>query len=195
MVFLAIFVALILLIFIITLLKLSFMVLVFIDSKGFHMEIKVMFYRIFTLFSWNLEEGGLNFLAKKKKQVPKEQKKEKGRVSAVLKLIFSKDTYNHLKRNLEVFIFSIKGRLSTKDAALTAMLYGSIWGIVGLLMSFIPQKNFVLDFYPDFKEETPDFHISCILRVRIIHIIILTANHFVGKTKEGGNEKYGTASN
>ncbi|MGI6083829.1 MAG: DUF2953 domain-containing protein [Acetivibrionales bacterium] len=195
MVFLAIFIALILLVLITVFLKLSFIVLVFIDSKGFHMEIKVMLYRILKLFSWKFEEGGLDFLLKKKKQVPEDQKKSKGRVSAVLKLIFSKDTYNHLKKNLEVFIFSVKGRLSTKDAALTAILYGSIWSIIGLLMSFIPQKNFVLDFYPDFRKDTPDFHISCILRVRIIHIINLIANHFIEKARKGGSEKYGTASN
>lgn len=195
MVFLAIFIALILLVLVMIFSKLSFMVVIFIDSKGFHMEIKVMLYRILKLFSWKFEEGGLDFLLKKKEQVPDDQKKGKGRVSAILKLVFSKDTYNHLKKNMEVFIFSVKGRLSTKDAALTAMLYGSIWSIIGILMPFIPQKNFVLDFYPDFQEYTSDFHISCILRVRIIHIIILIANHFIEKIRKGGSKKYGTASN
>ena len=185
MVFLAIFVALVLIILIIINSKLSFMVVISIDSNGFHLEIKVMLYRILKLFSWKYKEGGLSFLLKKKK----------GRVSSVLKIIFSKDSNNHLKRNMEVFILSVKGRLSTKNAALTALLYGEIWSVIGFLVPFIPQKNFVLDFYPDFQKETPDFHISCILRVRIIHIIVLMANHFIKKIREGVSEKYGTASN
>ncbi len=100
-------------------------------------------------------------------------------------MFFSKDTYNHLKKNLEVFILSVEGRLSTKDAAVTALLYGNIWSVIGLLTPFIPQKNFVLDFYPDFQKETPDFHISCILRVRIIHIIVLITNYFFNKRRKG----------
>lgn len=195
MVILAIFIALFLLIIITIFSKLSFMVEISFDSEGFQMEIKVMLYRILKLFSWNFKEGGLDFLLKKKKQVPEDKKKKKGRISAILNLIFSKDTYNHLKKNMEVFIFSVKGRLSTKYAAYTALLYGNIWSVIGLLIPFIPQKNFILDFYPDFQMETPDFHISCILRVRIIHIIKLIANNYIEKVKKGENGKYGTASN
>jgi len=165
------------------------------DSNGFQIEIKVTLYRILKLFSWNLKEGGLNFFLKKKKQVSDDKKKKKGRVSAVLNLIFSRDTYNHLKNDLKVLILSVKGRLSTKDSALTALLYGNIWSIIGVLIPFIPQKNLVLDFYPDFQIETPDFHISCILRVRIIHIIKLIANEYIEKIRKGEKEKYGTASN
>jgi len=196
MVFLAIFIALILLI-IITIIfaKLSFMIEISFDSNGFQIEIKVTLYRILKLFSWNLKEGGLNFFLKKKKQVSDDKKKKKGRVSAVLNLIFSRDTYNHLKNDLKVLILSVKGRLSTKDSALTALLYGNIWSIIGVLIPFIPQKNLVLDFYPDFQIETPDFHISCILRVRIIHIIKLIANEYIEKIRKGEKEKYGTASN
>lgn len=195
MVFLAIFIALVLLIIITMFSRLSLMVEISFDSEGFQMEIKVMLYRILKLFSWNFKEGGLDFFLKKKKQVPKDKKKKKGRISAILNLIFSKDTYNHLKKKMEVFIFSVKGRLSTKDAALTALLYGNIWSVIGLLIPFIPQKNLVLEFYPDFRMETPDFHISCILRVRIIHIKKLIANDYIAKARRGENENYGTASN
>ncbi|NLX63712.1 MAG: DUF2953 domain-containing protein [Clostridiaceae bacterium] len=196
MVFLAIFIAFILLI-IITILfsRLSFMVAISFDSDGFQIEIKVMLYRFLKLFSWNLKEGGLDFFLKKKKQVPEDKKKKKGRISAILNLFFSKDTYNHLKENLEIFILSVKGRISTKNAALTALLYGNVWSAVGALMPFIPQKNLVLDFYPDFQKETPDFRISCILRIRIIHIIKLIVNDYLDKIGKGENEKYGTASN
>lgn len=98
MVFLAIFIALVLLIIITMFSRLSLMVEISFDSEGFQMEIKVMLYRILKLFSWNFKEGGLDFFLKKKKQVPKDKKKKKGRISAILNLIFSKDTYNHLKK-------------------------------------------------------------------------------------------------
>lgn len=77
MVFSAIFIALVLLIIITIFSKLSFMVKISIDSEGFQMEIKVMLYRILKLFSWNFKEGGLDFLLKKKKQVPKDKKRKK----------------------------------------------------------------------------------------------------------------------
>jgi hypothetical protein len=175
--------------------RLSFMTLISVDNSGFHLEIKVMYYKLLTLFSWKLEEDGLDFLFKKKKQVPENKKKEKGRVSSVINMIFSRDTYNHLKKNMEIFDFSVKGRLSTKDAAHTALIYGGVWAVVGSLIPFIPQKRLILDFYPDFHEETPDFHISCILRVRIIHIIVLIVNHFRKNIRKGRSETYGTASN
>jgi len=196
MVFLAIFIALILLI-IITIFfsKLSFKVAISFDSDGFKIEIKVMLYRFLKIFSWNSKEGGLDFLLKKKKQVPEDKKKKKGKISSILKLIFSKDTYDHLKKDLVIAILTVKGRISTKNAASTALLYGNIWSVIGILMPFIPQKNLVLDFYPDFQKETPDFLISCILRLRIIHIIKLIVNDYIEKIGKGENEKYGTASN
>ena len=196
MVFLAIFIALILLI-IITIFfsKLSFKVAISFDSDGFKIEIKVMLYRFLKIFSWNSKEGGLDFLLKKKKQVPEDKKKKKGKISSILKLIFSKDTYDHLKKDLVIAILTVKGRISTKNAASTALLYGNIWSVIGILMPFIPQKNLVLDFYPDFQKETPDFLISCILRLRIIHIIKLIVNHYLDKIGKGEKEKYGTASN
>lgn len=174
--------------------RLSFMALLYFDCNGIHFEIRVMYYKLLTLFRWNHEESGLDFLVKKKKAVPEGHKKEKGRVSGVLSIIFSKDTYNHLKSNLEIFDLSVKGRLATRDASLTARLYGGIWSVIGILIPFIPQKRLVLDFYPDFQKDTPDFHVSCILRVRIIHIIVLIANHFRKKLRKGRSETYGTAS-
>ena len=55
MVFLAIFIAFIILIIITIFSKLSFIIGISIDSKGFNMEIKVMLYRILKLFSWNFK--------------------------------------------------------------------------------------------------------------------------------------------
>ena len=194
MFFLAFLIILVLLLVIISGLKLSFMVLASVDAKGLHLEVRVMFYRLLTLFKWNLEEGGLSFLLKKKKDVPEELKTKKGRLAGVLKMEFSKDTRRHLKKHMEVFDVSIKGWLATGDAAATALLYGGVWGILGIMILFIPQKRLILDFYPDFKKETSDFHVSCILRVRIIHIIVLVAENKRKKMRKNRGENYGTAS-
>lgn len=194
MIFPAVFLILLLVAILLCMSRLSLMTLFLFDSNGFHFEVKVMFYKILTIFSWKTDEDGLDFLLKKKKDVQKDKKREKGRVSNVIGMIFSRDTYNHLKKNMEIFDFSVKGRLSTKDAALTATIFGGVWAVIGLLIPFIPQKRLILDFYPDFNKETPDFHISCILRVRIIHIIVLVVNHFRKNIRKGRSETYGTAS-
>ncbi len=194
MFFLAFLIILVLLLVIISGLKLSFMVLASVDAKGLHLEVRVMFYRLLTLFKWNLEEGGLSFLLKKKKDVPEDQKTKKGRVSSILNMIFSEDTRQHLKKRMQIFDVSVKGWLATRDVAATALLYGGIWGILGTMIPFIPQKRLILDFYPDFKKETSDFHVSCILRVRIIHIIVLIVENIRKKMRKNRGENYGTAS-
>ncbi len=194
MFFLAFLIILVLLFVIISGLKLSFMVLASVDAKGLHLEVRVMFYRLLTLFKWNLEEGGLSFLLKKKKDVPEDQKTKKGRVSSILNMIFSEDTRQHLKKRMQIFDVSVKGWLATRDVAATALLYGGIWGILGTMIPFIPQKRLILDFYPDFKKETSDFHVSCILRVRIIHIIVLIVENIRKKMRKNRGENYGTAS-
>ena len=173
MVFWAFFIVLLILILIAAaFLRLSFMILVSFDDQ-FHLEMKVMLYKILTLYRWNLKDGGVGFLMKGKKDVPKKQKKKKGRLSGILRVLFSKNTFRSFKKNIEVFDVSVKGRLATHDAAHTALLYGQIWGAAGFLIPFIPKKHLILDFYPDFHKEIPDFHVSCILRMRIIHIIVL----------------------
>lgn len=186
MVILAIFLLLIILLIISLLfLKLSFMLKLSFDEKGFNMEVKVMFYRLLTLYKWSLIEGGFTFLAKKKKQVPDKLKKEKGRLESTLKIIFSEDTFRYVKNNLEVFDIAVKGRIATKDAANTALIFGSIWSVLGTLIPFIPQKRLFLDFYPDFQKDTPDFHVICILRAKITHIIELIADHKRKNSRKG----------
>lgn len=194
MVFWTFFIVLTLLLSVVAFLKLSFVILVSFDGDGFHLNVKVMLYKILTLYEWTLKEGGVSFLLKKKKDVPENLKKKKGRLSGIIDTIFSKDTYRHLKKDMETFDISVKGRVASSDAARTAMLYGGIWSIIGSLIPFIPQKRLILDFYPDFNKEVPDFHISCILRVRITHIIVLIVEHKHKNIKKDRGENYGTAS-
>lgn len=192
MIFAAIFAIIAILISTILILKLSIRTLMSFDEQGFHLEIKLMLYRFLTIFKWSLEDGGLNFLLKDKKDVSQKHKKKKSRLESLLNLQFSKDTYRYLKRKMKVFDISVRGRLATKDAARTALIYGSIWSMLGFLFRAVPNKNMVIDFYPDFRSDTPDFHISCILRLRIIHIIVLIVNN--QKKRKGRKDNYGTAS-
>lgn len=175
--------------------KLSLMTLFLVDEKGIHLKVKVMLYKILTIYQWDFKEGGLSFLLKKKEDVPDELKKKKGRLAGVLKTEFSSDTFRHLRNHLEVFDVSVKGWIASKDAALTALLYGGLWSLLGALIPFIPQKRLVFDFYPDFQKEVPQLKINCILRVRINHIIVLIVNNKLKKMRKGRSESYGTASN
>lgn len=194
MIILAFFILLLILLVILLFLKISFMLKLTFDECGFNMEVKVMFYRLLTLYKWSLKEDGFSFLAKKKKQVPEKLKKEKGRLSGTLKILFSEDTFRHVKNDLEVFDIAVKGRIASKDAANTALIFGSIWSLLGILMLYIPQKKLFLDFYPDFQKDTPDFQVICILRAKISHIIVLIVNHKRKKSRKGRSENYGTAS-
>lgn len=184
MIILAFFILLLILLVILLFLKISFMLKLTFDECGFNMEVKVMFYRLLTLYKWSLKEDGFSFLAKKKKQVPEKLKKEKGRLSGTLKILFSEDTFRHVKNDLEVFDIAVKGRIASKDAANTALIFGSIWSLLGILMPYIPQKKLFLDFYPDFQKDTPDFQVICILRAKISHIIVLIVNHKRKKSRK-----------
>lgn len=194
MVFLFFLLALILLVVILLLSKLTFESDLFIDNKGIHLSVKVTLYRKIKLYQWELDEGGLSFLLKKKEQVPEEHKDKKGKLASALKAQFSKETFDNLRDHLE-FDVSVKGYIASHDAALTAILYGSLWALIGILIPYIPQQRLVCDFYPDFNKDNPDLRFSCILRLQIIHIIVLIVNHKLKKMRKGSRESYGTASN
>lgn len=194
MFFLAFFIMILLLLIIFCFLRLSLKLSASVDGEGFHMDVRIMLYHFLTLYKWDFKEGGASFLLKKKRQMPDERKKKKGRLTGTFETLFSKDTFKRLGKSIQVFDVSVKGRIATKDAAATALIFGNIWSILGALAPFIPQKRLSLDFYPDFQKDTPDFHISCILRVRIIHIIMLIAENKCKKLRKGRSESYGTAS-
>jgi hypothetical protein len=114
MIFSALFLVLLVTAILICMSRLSLMTLFSIDSNGIHLEIKVMFYKLLTLFSWKLDEDGLGFLLKKKKDVPVNKKREKGRVSSVINMIFSRDTYDHLKKTWKFLIFQLRAACPQK---------------------------------------------------------------------------------
>ncbi|HBR03148.1 MAG TPA: hypothetical protein DD738_11085 [Ruminiclostridium sp.] len=184
-VFLIIFV---LLLAIIWFLRLSFVVLVSFDGDGFHLDVKITFFKILTLYEWSPQEGGFNFLCKKKKDVSEKQKKKhkgkKGPLAGNFELLFSWDTLSRLKKKIKVSDVSVKGRVASKDAAQTALLYGGLWSVIGTLTPFISQKSIILDFYPDFHKDIPDLRISCILRTKITHIIVVIAEFKRGNKKK-----------
>jgi hypothetical protein len=194
MVFLFFLLAFLLLIIILLLAKLTLISNLILDSKGIQLSVKATLFRFIKLFQWHSDEGGLSFLVKKKEQVPEQHKDNKGKLASILKAQFSGETFRNLREHLE-FDVSVKGRIASHDAALTAILYGSLWALIGTLIPHIPQKHLVFDFYPDFEKDSPDLTISCILRVKIIHIIVLIANHQLKKIRKGSSERYGTASN
>lgn len=133
------------------------------------MKVDAKIARIVTIFGWDSGEEGFGFLFKKRVQ---DEKKKKKRLNAVIKGILNPRSILNLK-GLSLSVFEVKGIIATKDAAGTALLYGAVCSIVSIIIPFLNSNGIKIDFYPDFQQTQPDFHISCIIRVRLIHIIYL----------------------
>ena len=143
------------------------------DSPDLKLSVKLA--HVITLFGWDSSEEGLDFLFKKR--VDEDRKKKKKRLNAIIKKIFNPKSLLNIK-GLSFIKFQVKGVLATRDAARTALLYGLLCCIISILGPFISDKKMVVDFYPDFQKNQSNFHISCIIRVRIYHIIYLIAEGF-----------------
>ncbi len=67
-------------------------------------------------------------------------------------------------------------RLGLGDAALTAVVSGGIWSIKGLFFSFFLKdkeiKNPKINVIPEFNKKTFDIDFDCIIKMRLVYIII-----------------------
>lgn len=141
-----------------------------IDSKGFNFIVRVYLAHFFKLFTWSLKEGGLSFLFKPK--APDDHKDQKKKVNRIFRDVLNPNSLMNMK-GLTVFKLKVWGYIATKDAPQTAILYGLVCALVATVLPFIKENRSKIDFYPSFNTHTPDFHINCIISVRIYHIIYL----------------------
>lgn len=175
-------------------LPISFIINFYVRDDGYNLEITVILAHAVKLFRWDLKEGGLKFLAKKKKQDDQGKKKQKKRwLSETINEIFNPRSIVNVKR-MRFLKLEVKGRIATHDAALTAMVYGSVCSLIAILLPLVDQQKSQFDFYPDFNRTSPDFNAACIIRVRIIHIIYLIGEGLTDKYLKGRWRKYGSAS-
>jgi len=163
------------------LLPLTFTASAVFDEGGFSLNIRVRLAHIITLFGWDSGEEGLNFLFKKR---ARGEKKKKKRMNRIIRTIFNPDSLLNIK-GMTVARFEIRGVIATNDAARTAMLYGSLCAALSAIIPFLRRSRTLVDFYPDFQKKKPDFLISCIIRIRIIHIIYLITILYVAKNLKG----------
>lgn len=176
------------------LLSISFIINFYVRDDGYNLEISIILAHAVKLFRWDLKEGGLKFLIQKKKQADQGKKKQKKRwLSETLQEVFNPKSILNVKR-MRFLKLEVKGRIATRDAALTAMTYGSVCSVIAILLPFVDQQKSQFDFYPDFDRTNPDFNAACIIRVRIIHIIYLLGEGLADKYLKGRWRKYGPAS-
>ncbi len=160
----------------------------------FDVALKVSLYKKFVLFSWNLADGGLSFLTQKKPVKEKGQLEK--RLGLLLDLGFMRTRFHYLRRHIRFTLLNVKGKVASHDAAFTAILYGTVWQLLGALLVLGTPKQKNIEFYPDFKEKKMDLSVHCIFKVRLLHIIYLILKHQQKKIpQKGTGENYGTASN
>jgi hypothetical protein len=170
------------------LIALLFLPMEFIANAGFKREgvsvtIKAKLARVITLFGWDSGEEGLGFLVRKRKAETREKKKKK-RLNALLHKIFNPKSIINIKR-MSAIAFEVRGVIATGDAAGTALLYGAVCSLISILIPLVKFDRLITDFRPDFQEKHPDFHISCIINLRIIHIIYLIAEAIMDDHSKG----------
>mgnify|MGYP000748645215 CR=1 FL=1 len=174
----------ILLIIALGLLPISFIAAAEFKENGFSLNLRVRLAYVITLYGWDSREEGLDFLLKKRAK----KKKKKKRMQHIMRSIFKPDALLNIK-GMTVVKFEVSGVIATHDAAATAILYGFVCAVISVLIPHLNRGKVLTDFYPDFQRKEPDFLISCIIRIRIIHIIYhiiyLIANLFIGKYLKG----------
>jgi hypothetical protein len=79
--------------------------------------------------------------------------------------------------HVTVSALSWQTALGTKDAAVTAMLCGSLWGLKGSLLGYLERRvricsdAVVIAVYPNFKQASFQTFLQCIFSLRVVHII------------------------
>jgi hypothetical protein len=88
-----------------------------------------------------------------------------------------------------------KTTVGINDAMYTAIITGLFWSIKGVIISIASRKsrlqNLTIDVQPDFSRTAITSRLICILKMRIVHIIIINTYAFVLKVRRYING-YGT---
>lgn len=86
-----------------------------------------------------------------------------------------KDINSKLSRGLKSGKFEVSTRIGTGDAAVTALLAGLVWSVLGNLRIQREYHDFFkdLDFsvYPDFKKKIFAVNMNCIFTIKTVYII------------------------
>lgn len=127
---------------------------------------------------------------KQEKKDKKEKKKEEGlSLSDIYEKIKSakcfyalnrkyiRDITDYLRKKLTVQELDLKVRAGTGDAFYTGVLSGLMWSITGVIISFICSNFCVMkkciDIQPNFSKKEMKIHFHCILKTKLVHIIVV----------------------
>lgn len=84
---------------------------------------------------------------------------------------------NFAIKHLVVEKLDWKSYIGVGDAMITALSTGSLWAVKGMLTGFLSSRARLLELSlivePDFNNEKLVSHINCILKMRIVHIILI----------------------
>lgn len=68
-------------------------------------------------------------------------------------------------------------KIGFTDAALVGIVYGTVWGFKSILISLILRskeiKSIDIDVIPIFNENQLDIRFNCIIKIRMVYIIIV----------------------
>lgn len=87
-----------------------------------------------------------------------------------------KAIWGYLIKKIELKSINLKSTIGLGDAALTGILYGLIWSLIGTLTNIISQYKDIneinIENNPDFNNKICIIDFFCIIRLKIVHIII-----------------------
>jgi hypothetical protein len=99
-----------------------------------------------------------------------------------------------LNRSLKIKDFNLDVKIGTGDPAGTALIYGALWSIAGVLSTYFfsryKPKNKKINIAADFNKETFNVEFNCIFNIRIVNIIqvgIIFLKWYI-KNRKGGDK-------
>ena len=128
-------------------------------------------------------EKGLDIQAEKRE---KQEKKEPGFVRRImfyreLTESIKEDVFKALgyaaRHGIKIELLNFRLNFGGEDAAAVGMLYGlvnaAVYTVLGVMHNVLFIKKWTVDIIPDYKHEIFDLKVDCILRTRLVHIIVI----------------------
>jgi len=97
--------------------------------------------------------------------------------------------HNYLYKKIEITKLNLETKIGLGDAALTAVSTGIVWSLKSTLISCILNlkkiKNINLEVVPAYNNTTLEIYLDCIIKLKIVYIIIAGINGLRAKLKGG----------
>lgn len=163
-----------------------------------HIQIKFLFLKGYLNFKidipfLDITEKDNNFFIKILKKKKGRKKEEVISIKKVIENIneYKKYTYilsriqNYLTKKVKIKKIIWKTKLGLDDAAITAILTGTLWSIKNNILFFVTNcyktKEVKVDITPYFNEKVFEIHFNCIIRIKMVYIIVAGLKGLVAK--------------